>query len=208
MAIRWVNNYHRGFNRLWLVLAVMGAFVFVTFNMLMGEYKVSKLPSVRYPLYRPDVAYRPDEDMIKQHAREQWRELNAKSTKDGLTVEEIEDISENKDKSKDLLESLRKRGLPGNKDEPKDRIKRRIFRSVKSMKEAKDFKKDELIKLIDEAIEKEKKYQDWVKTYPQRVWKARGRFVRDLLGTFIVTFVFGHGVFLVIYWIIIGFRKG
>ena len=73
MAIRWVNNYHRGFSRLWLVLAVMGAFVFVTFNMLMGEllmgeYKVSKLPSVRYPLYRPDVAYRPDEDMIKQHA--------------------------------------------------------------------------------------------------------------------------------------------
>ena len=42
------------------------------------------------------------------------------------------------------------------------------------MKEAKDFKKDELIKLIDEAIEKEKKYQDWGKDIsPKSVESAR-----------------------------------
>ncbi len=23
MAIRWINNYHRGFNRLWLIISVM-----------------------------------------------------------------------------------------------------------------------------------------------------------------------------------------
>ena len=27
MAIRWVNNYHKGFNRLWLVLSFLAAFV-------------------------------------------------------------------------------------------------------------------------------------------------------------------------------------
>ena len=32
-----------------------------------------------------------------------------------------------------------------------------------------------------------------IKTYPQRVWKARGRFVRDLLGSFIFAFAIGGG---------------
>ena len=74
------------------------------------------------------------------------------------------------------------------------------------MPEAKSFTYAELNKLIDEAIEAEKKYHDWVNTYPQRVWKARGRFVRDLFAGFIVAFVFGHGVFYLVVWIIRGFR--
>ena len=37
-------------------------------------------------------------------------------------------------------------------------------------------------------------------------WIERGRAVRDLFLSFIVTFVFGHGVFYLVVWIIQGFR--
>lgn len=54
--------------------------------------------------------------------------------------------------------------------------------------------------------EKQKK-EDELKAYQTRQeWIERGRTVRDLLGSFIITFAMGHGVFLVVWWIIRGFR--
>lgn len=186
MVIRWVNNYHSGFNRLWLVLSCLVTFAFVGFNALMDEYKVSKPESVRYWL-----RYGTGEEMIKQRVLERWWEWHVK-----------EEGNPQKDKKPGLSQSdIKQIVLRSN-------VKARILTDVQSMKEAKYFKKDELEKLIDKVIKKEQKYQDWVKAYPQRVWKARGRFVRDLLGAFIMTFAFGHSVFLVVYWIIKGFRKG
>ena len=49
-------------------------------------------------------------------------------------------------------------------------------------------------------------YEQSDKRQKTRVWQARGRFIRDLLGSFIFAFAIGHGVFLVVWWIIRGFR--
>lgn len=84
--------------------------------------------------------------------------------------------------------------------------KRRILTDVRSMKEAKVFTMDRLKTIIHDELEYQKAYQQAEREYPQRVWKARGRFATDLLGAFIVTFAIGHGVFLVVWWIIRGFR--
>ncbi|RKU11902.1 hypothetical protein C6502_07360 [Candidatus Poribacteria bacterium] len=83
--------------------------------------------------------------------------------------------------------------------------KARILKDVQSMKEAKYFSKDKLEKLINQTIKREKEYIDWAKTSPQRVWRARGLFVRDTLGSFTVIFGFGHGVFCLVAWIVRGF---
>ena len=83
--------------------------------------------------------------------------------------------------------------------------KARILKDVQSMEEAKYFSKDKIEKLIDKTIEREREYIDWEKTYPQKVWKARGLFVRNTLGSFIVIFGFGHGVFCLVAWIVRGF---
>ena len=37
--MRWINKYHKGFNRLWLVFSIVGAFAFVGLNALTGGYK-------------------------------------------------------------------------------------------------------------------------------------------------------------------------
>lgn len=166
---------------MWLVISCLVAFAFVSLNALTGEYKVSKPPSV---IYVP--AYETDEEKIKERARELWLK-GVKHAKRGVKHGD----------GKALIDDFFDGKQPST-----------IYGYVKSMPEAKSFTFGELRELIAEAIEEEKKYQDWVKTYPQRVWKARGQFVRDLLGTFILTFAFGHGVFLVVYWIIKGFRKG
>ena len=173
MAIRWLNNYHRGFNRLWLVLSCLVTFAFVGLNALIDEYQVSN-PSKEVRYFPVPVT---DEEMIKDRARELWLE--------GV-----------RNKGKALIDDFFDGKQPST-----------IYGYVKAMPETKSFTYTELSKLINEAIEAEKNHQDWINTYPQRVWKARGRFVRDLLGSFIVTFAFGHGVFLVVYWIIKGFRK-
>ena len=123
------------------------------------------------------LGYGTDQEMIKQRAKQLW----LKGVKHGDGKALIDDLFDGKQPST-------------------------IYGYVKSMPEAKSFTFGELRELIAEAIEAEKKYQDWVNTYPQRVWKARGRFVRDLLSGFIVAFAVGHGVFLVVWWIIRGFR--
>ena len=71
-----------------------------------------------------------------------------------------------------------------------DRVKTEMTETEKQQNQA----------LVDKWYEQEDKRQ---KT---KVWKARGRFVRDLLGSFIVTFALGHGVFFVVWWIVRGFR--
>lgn len=38
--MRWINKYHKGFNRLWLVFSIVGAFAGVGLNALMGGYEV------------------------------------------------------------------------------------------------------------------------------------------------------------------------
>ena len=176
MAIRWINNYHRGFNRLWLVLAVIGAFAFVVLNAWIGKYRVDK-PGGRIRVFPVGVSIE-KASPIASRVSKQWREWYAK------------DKQRSKSSAMEFL------------------VKLSIFKEVQSMKEAKHFSKDTLEKIIDEEIKREKAYQEQVRKYPSRVWRARGRFARDLLGTFIVTFAFGHGVFLVVYWIIKGFRKG
>ena len=172
MAIRWINNYHRGFNRLWLVLSCLVAFAFVGFKWLSGlsGYSVRK-PEWGWIVY-PVGTNLEKISPIRTRMREQWREWYVNNQ----LSSELPSVAE-------LL------------------TKSRILKDVESMKEAKYFSKNALEEIIDQVIKREKAYQEQVKTYPQRVWKARGRFVRDLLGTFIVTFAFGHGVFVVVYWI-------
>ena len=85
--MRWINKYHKGFNRLWLVFSIIGAFAFVGFNTLLGEYQVSD-PSeqVRY-LVAPVTA----EEMIEDRVLELWWESQqgdiARSSL-GITVKE------------------------------------------------------------------------------------------------------------------------
>ena len=119
--MRWLNKYHRGFNRLCLVFSIVGAFAGVGLNALMEGYKVV------YPLNPYFIP---------------------------------------------------------------DRAKAKMTEVDRQQNQA----------LVDKWYEQEDKRQ---KT---KVWQARGRFVRDLLGAFIVTFAIGHGVFLAVWWIIRGFR--
>ena len=122
--MRWLNKYHKGFNRLWLVLSCLMAFAFVGVKWLAGAYKPRTAPPIIYEVVPP--------------------------------------------------------GTPPPRVTP--------------MTEA-------------EKQKKKKKAEAELKTYQTRQkWIVRRRFVRDLLGGFIVTFAIGHGVFLVVWWIIRGFR--
>ena len=62
----WQNKTHRGFNRLCVVLAAMGAFAFIGFNALTGKYRVYK-PGERFTL----GTY---EHTIKERVKKRWRE--------------------------------------------------------------------------------------------------------------------------------------
>ena len=88
--------------------------------------------------------------------------------------------------------------------------KERIFENVRLMKESKFFTTDNIKALIDykvaEQHENLAEEQKRERIYQKKKWMARGRFVRNLLGAFIVTFAIGHGMFLVVWWIIRGFR--
>ena len=200
MAIRWLNNYHRGFSRLWLVFSCLLTFAVVGFNWLLGGYKVyldnnpyRKVKSYDYG-YGYRSFYNSAEYKIKQRVQERWREwfVNDKSRT------QLPETSSAADKF--LAE------LTG--EEPHQMETRiRILNDVRSMAEAKSFTDKELNAVVKNAIKYEKGYQAALKAFPLRKWMARGRAVRDLLGAFIVTFGFGHGVFLVVYWIIRGFRK-
>ena len=129
MAI-WINRWHKGFNRLWLVLSCLLAFAFVGLKGLAGAYKPRTFPPT------PPGSYR-------------------------------------------VLPPARPRS--GQKPKPKP------------MTEAEKRKKQ--------------KAETELKTYQTRQkWIERGRAVRDLFLSFIVTFVFGHGVFYLVVWIIRGFR--
>ena len=164
----WLNKTHRGFNRLCVALAAVGAFAFIGFNALTGKYRVYK-PGERFTV---DGTY---EHTIKERVRKRWREWF------------VNDEHKNRSVSEEYS------------------AKARILKDVQSMTEAKYFSKDKLEKLIDKTIKREKEYLDWAKTYPKKVWRARGLFVRDMLGVFIVTFAFGHAVFRVVVWIGRGF---
>lgn len=44
--MKWINNYHKGFNRVWLVISVIGAFLFVFYLVDEGEYRVGGKPNL------------------------------------------------------------------------------------------------------------------------------------------------------------------
>lgn len=176
MAIRWLNNYHRGFNRLWLLLSIIGVFATVGVYALAGGY------TAKYP--EPGGIYWGNFHHWLQRERNHERVALARKAIINRVV--------------DLVYAAGDDGLD----------KEKILEDVRSMREAKVFTTYSLKKRIDEGISKVQEMQKNEKIYQKRKWKARGRFVRDLLGSFIVTFAFGHGVFLVVYWIIKGFRKG
>ena len=119
MAI-WINRWHKGFNRLWLVLSCLLAFAFIGFNWLSGTYTPRTVPPIHYVVLPPGTPL--------------------------LNPSEIPEAEKQK------------------------------------------------------AEAKLKSYQT------RQKWIARGRFVRDLLGSFIIIFAFGHGVFFVVRWIVRGFR--
>lgn len=176
MAIRWLNNYHRGFNRLWLLLSIIGVFATVGVYALAGGY------TAKYP--EPGGIYWGNFHHWLQRERNHEHVALARKAIINRVV--------------DLVYAAGDDGLD----------KKKILEDVRSMREAKVFTTYSLKKRIDEGISKVQEMQKNEKIYQKRKWKAGGRFVRDLLGSFIVTFAFGHGVFLVVYWIIKGFRKG
>ena len=151
--MRWLNKYHRGFNRLCLVFCIVGAFAFVGLNALMGGYKgVYSLNSYCIP-----------------------ERTKAKTT-------EVENQRVNSDETLDAV------------------AKDRVAEGLTLEQAIAD------IPLEDRDVFKRLWYELVDKRQKTKVWQARGRFVRDLLGAFIVTFAIGHGVFLVVWWIIRGFR--
>lgn len=175
MAIQWINNYHRGFNRLWLVLSIIGGFAIVGVHALAGRY------TARHPAL--DGIYWGNSHWLERERNHEHVALARRAIINRVV---------------DLVYAAGDDGLE----------KEKILEDVRLMREAKVFTTDSLKKQIDEGISKVQRMQKDDKIYQKRKWKARGRFVRDLLGAFIVTFAFGHGVFLVVYWIIKGFRKG
>ena len=124
----WLNKYHRGFNRLWVVFSCLLAFAFVGLKGLAGGYKPRTYPP----------------------------------TRGGLTI------------GPPLA--------PGASS-------RKPIPMTEAEKQAKQKEEAEL-----------KEYQT------RQKWIERGRAVRDLFAGFIVAFVFGHGGFCLVVWIIRGFR--
>ena len=39
IPMQWINKYHKGFNRLWLVFSIVGVFAGVGLNALMGDMR-------------------------------------------------------------------------------------------------------------------------------------------------------------------------
>ena len=128
MAI-WINRWHKGFNRLWVVFSCLLAFAFVGLRWLAGIYEPRRYPPT-------------------------WNE--------GYTV----------------APRLRPRASP-----PKPKPMTEAEKQAKQQREAE------------------------LRVYRTRQkWIERGRSVRDLLASFIVAFVMGHGGFCLVVWIVRGFR--
>lgn len=175
----WLNKYHKGFNRLWLVFSCLPLFICLLTFLLSGDYNPDRyvksgrrLTNVWGSNPHSNRSWthgeKKSEDIIAAWVQEQWRK--DKPWKGEITTE--------------------------------DRFKRSIVRSVRLMKAAKSFTDKELTSIIDLAVEAEK-------TYPSRVRQARWRGLKLLLVGFIVSisiYGFGHGLFCLIVWIIRGFR--
>ena len=193
-----INRWHRGFNRLWLVFSCLLAFAFVGINWLGREYTVYRYGNVTYQRVKTNYDF--NESTIKHRVSKRWHEWVVNK--------------ENNPPRKTQRNSNAAGGLSNEKIErildeyfgEDYSVKGRIFRDVESMKEAKSFTKLQLNAIVENTMTYEKKLEEAKKTYPIRWLKARGRFVRDLLGSFTVTFAFGHGVFCLIIWIVRGFR--
>ena len=202
--MRWLNKYHRGFNRLWLVLSCFPFFILLLEFLLSGDYKANRYVDDRRVALLWDK--RRSEDIIAARVQEQWRKGEPWKEKISTKQKVVEDSSNRPTLSKGEQEieipnyweqARREAELT-----PEDRFKRSIIRSVRSMKAAKSFTDKELTTIVDLAVEAEK-------TYPSRVWEARWRGLGHLLIGFIVSisiFGFGHGLFCLIVWIIRGFR--
>ena len=88
--MRWLNKYHKGFNRLWLVFSIVGVFAFVGFNWLKETYNVSfEYPSEKWvkPLNikgAPDF----DEWMLSMRSTNLWHKwfINEKKSPADETV--------------------------------------------------------------------------------------------------------------------------
>ena len=190
--MRWLNKYHRGFNRLWLVFSCLPFFICLLTFLLSGDYNPNRY--VKYGRLTDYWGSNPNsnrrytseekksEDIIAAWVQEQWRK--DKPWKGEITTE-----------------GRLKRRIEG-EITTEDRFKRSIVRSVRLMKAAKSFTDTELTSIIDLAVKAEK-------TYPSRVRQARSRGLKLLLVGFIVSisiYGFGHGLFCLIVWIIRGFR--
>ena len=228
----WLNKYHRGFNRLWLVFTCFPFFIFLLYVLLSEDYKAN-----RYVEYDRRVTNywsssrnsdrswnrgeEKSEDIIAAWVQEQWRK--DKPWKGEITTEQKVRTPARTSNSRsateqNVIKDLSNRPIPNYFQQardkleqeraqksltPEDRFKRSIVRSVRLMKEAKSFTDKELTTIIGLAVEAEK-------TYPSRAWKPRWRATGHLLVGFIVfiaIFGFGHGVFCLIVWIIRGFRE-
>lgn len=185
--MRWINKYHRGGNRLWLVLSCLLAFAFVSLLWISGVYQVYLYDYMEdYQCVKPyhfPYSIDPNEETIKRRVQKRWREWGVN------------------DKSRKRLPKTR---IEADTSYQKTRI--RILNDIRSMAEVKFFTDRELNTVVKNAIEYEKEYQAALKAFPLKRWMTRGRIVRDLLGAFIVTFAIGHGVFFVVWWIVQGFR--
>ena len=219
--MQWLNKYHRGFNRLWLVFSCFPFFIFLLQFLLSGDYKANRYVDDRRVALLWDK--RRSEDIIAAWVQERWRKgepwkeeiatkqkvrtpARTSNSRSATEQKVVEDSSNRPTPSKqgqeieipNYFEQARREASLT----PEDRFKRSIVRSVRLMKAAKSFTDKELTTIIDLAVEAEK-------TYPSRVWKARWRGLRHLLVGFIVSigiFGFGHGLFCLIVWIIRGFR--
>ena len=129
----WLNSYHKGFNRLWVVFSCLLAFAFVGLRWLARAYEPRMFPPTQGGEYR-----------VAPRGRSRA-------------------------------------------SSPKPKPMTEAEKQAKQKKEA-------------EREAELKAYQT------RQKWIERGRAMRDLLASFIVAFVIGHGGFCLVVWIIRGFR--
>ena len=127
--MRWINSLHRGFNRVLVVVSVIGACLFVWVKHVDRAYHV---PAPSPPM------------IIMPMGSESWSK------------------------------------------EEQNRAEQRY-------RERENYKKQDAY------------YREAVKTYPIRVWIARGLGVLHLLLAFLIIFAIGHGGFYLVVWVIRGF---
>ena len=106
----WSNKTHRGFNRLCVALAAVGAFAFIGFNALTGKYRVYKAGE----RFTVGGTY---EQTIKERVRNQWREwfvndehknrsVSGEYSTKARILKDVQSMKEAKYFSKDKLEKL------------------------------------------------------------------------------------------------------